>query len=227
MVQISLSNESAPESKAYRRKKEILQAASRAFRRQGLHATGMRDIANESKMHVGNLYYYFRNKEELLAFCQEQTLTALIDLAELVRRQPWPADAKLHRLITGHVVCLNDEVPGSLAHLEVEALKGPWKKDILKQRNRYELILCQIVEEGIEAGLFRPTDSGVAAKAILGATNWTVKWYQPRGRHTSQEIGEEFALLLVRGLLAPGQQPSIPELQPEPHTHQNESPRRT
>lgn len=227
MVQTSRHDESAPDSKAHRRKREILQAASRAFRRQGLHATGMRDIANESKMHVGNLYYYFRNKEEILAFCQEQTLTGLIDLAEQIQHQPWLADEKLHRLITGHVVRLNDEMPGSLAHLEVEALEGPWKKDILKQRNRYELILCQIIEEGIETGLFRNTEPGVAAKAILGAANWTVKWYQPRGSHTSREIGEEFAILLVRGLLAPGRRPSIPELQADPQTHQNDAAGRT
>ena len=204
-----------------------MQAASRAFRRQGLHATGMRDIAAESKMHVGNLYYYFSNKQELLAFCQEQTLAGLIDLAERVQEQPWQADKKLHRLITGHVTCLNDEIPGSLAHLEVEALEGPWKSEILEQRNRYEAILCQIIDEGIETGLFRAVDASVAAKAILGATNWTVKWFQPRGSRTSREIGEEFALLLVRGLLAPGQEPAISETGDQPAPDHAREPRRT
>ena len=167
------SNQPAPDSKVERRKKEILEAASRAFRRQGLHATGMRDIADESRMHVGNLYYYFRNKAELLAFCQEQTLAGLIDLAEQVQQRRWPADQKLHRLITGHVVRLNEEMPGSLAHLEVEALEGPWKEQILEQRDQYEGILCQIIEQGVESGRFRSVDPGVAAKAILGSTNGT------------------------------------------------------
>jgi len=215
MVQILLEPRSAPDSKAHRRQREILEAASRVFRRQGLHATGMRDIAIESGMHVGNLYYYFQNKQELLAFCQQQTLSGLMDLAEQIRRQPWQADEKLYSLITGHVVRLNDEMPGSLAHLEVEALEGPWKREILKQRDRYESVLRQLIQEGIEAGLFRSTNPGVAAKAILGATNWTVKWYQPRGSKSSREIGEEFATLLVRGLLAPGRDLSVPELRPE------------
>lgn len=173
----------------------------------------MRDIATESGMHVGNLYYYFQNKQELLAFCQEQTLSGLIDLAEQIRRQPWQADEKLYMLITGHVVRLNDEMPGSLAHLEVEALEGRWKREILKQRNRYESVLRQVIQEGIKSGLFRPTRAGVAAKAILGSTNWTVKWYRAGGSQTSHQIGQEFAILLVRGLLAPGREPSIPQLQ--------------
>ena len=212
MVQIRANENTPPDSRAYRRQREILEAASRAFRRKGLHATGMRDIARESGMHVGNLYYYFQNKQELLAFCQEQTLTGLMHLAEKIRPQPWLADEKLYRLIVGHVVLLNDDMPGSLAHLEVEALEGPWKKDVLKQRNRYESIIQQIVAEGIEHELFRSTNPGVAAKAILGATNWTVKWFQPRGSKTSHEIGHDFAVLLIRGLLASDRDASIPEL---------------
>ena len=195
-------------SKAHRKQLEILAAASRAFRSRGLHGTGMRDIAAESGMHVGNLYYYFRNKEELLAFCQRQTLSGLINLAEQIRQTDWQADKKLYRLITGHVVKLNDEMPGSLAHLEVEALTGRLRKSILRQRNQYESALRQVVENGIEAGLFRKCDPGVVVKAILGAVNWTVKWYQARGGKTSTEIGQEFADLLVGGLLAPGREPS-------------------
>jgi hypothetical protein len=47
-------------------------------------------------------------------------------------------------------------------------------------------------------------DAAVVAMAILGALNWTVKWYREDGRRSSQEIGRDFADLLVRGLLAPG-----------------------
>ena len=169
MVQILLEPRSAPDSKAHRRQREILEAASRVFRRQGLHATGMRDIAIESGMHVGNLYYYFQNKQELLAFCQQQTLSGLMDLAEQIRRQPWQADEKLYSLITGHVVRLNDEMPGSLAHLEVEALEGPWKREILKQRDRYESVLRQLIQEGIEAGLFRSTNPGGGGQGHPGS----------------------------------------------------------
>ena len=163
-------------------------------------------------MHVGNLYYYFQNKQELLAYCQGQTLSSLIELAERIRRQSWHADEKLYRLISGHVVSLNEEMPGSLAHLEVEALDDPWKMKIVKQRNRYESLVRQLIQEGNRTGVFRPTDPGVSAKAILGAANWTVKWYSPQGARTSQEIGREFASLLVRGLLAPDRKPSLPEL---------------
>jgi hypothetical protein len=62
----------------------------------------------------------------------------------------------------------------------------------------------RIITDGVEQEVFRPVDATVTAMAILGALNWTVKWYRQDGRRSSQEIGREFADLLVRGLLAPG-----------------------
>jgi AcrR family transcriptional regulator len=204
MVQKLPEPRSAPDAKTLRRKREILEAASRVFRRRGLHATGMRDIAAELEMHVGNLYYYFRNKEDLLAFCQEDALAGLLDLAGRVRATGLRADAKLYRLIVGHVIRVNEETPGALAHLEVDALSGDRRQTALRQRDAYEAAYREIIANGVEQRVFRSVDAAVVAMAILGALNWTVKWYRQDGRKSSHEIGHEFADLLVCGLLAPG-----------------------
>jgi AcrR family transcriptional regulator len=185
------------------RKREILLGASRVFRARGLHATRMRDIAAELGVAVGQLYYYFAGKQELLAFCQEDALAGLLELAGRVRAEEGSPEARLRRLAAEHVVLLNEGTPGSLAHLEVEALEGRWRRAIQARRDRYEAALRELVDEGIAAGVFRPLDSRVAARAILGALNWTVKWFRPDGGRSAREIGEEIAALLVRGLLAP------------------------
>ena len=122
MVQISSLRHPDAQGKVLEKKREILDAASRVFRRKGLHASGMREIAAELGMAVGNLYYYFKDKEELLAFVQEESLAGLLDLAARVRETDLRADAQLLLLIEGHVVLLNAPTPGSLAPLEVEAL---------------------------------------------------------------------------------------------------------
>jgi len=194
----------ADTGKVLEKKRGILDAASRVFRRKGLHATGMRDIAAELGMAVGNLYYYFKDKEELLAFVQEDTLAGLLEMAARTRQGDLRADARLFLLIEGHVVRLNEETPGSLAHLEVEALGGRWRQAVQAQRDEYERAFREILEEGIAAGVFRPTDPKVSTLAILGAVNWTVKWFRPDGGKSASEIGRECAELLVRGLLAKG-----------------------
>jgi AcrR family transcriptional regulator len=189
------------EDRASEKKREILEAASRVFRRKGLHASGMRDIAAELGMAVGNLYYYFRDKEDLLAFIQQTTLTGLRELAAQVEPLDLRVDGKLWLLIAGHVTLLNEETPGSLAHLEVEALGENNRRMIQEGRDAYERTFRRLIDEGISRGIFRPMDSKVAALAILGAVNWTVKWFRPEGGKTAREIGRELADLLVRGLL--------------------------
>ena len=209
MVQISSSTRrSEPGLRGYEKvlekKREILLAASRVFRARGLHATGMRDIAAELGMAVGNLYYYFKDKEALLAFIQESTLSGLLDMASRVRDQDLRADQKIRLLLEEHVVRLNDPeegTPGSLAHLEVEALSEGRRESVMAQRDEYERILRRLIEEGMDCKVFRQVDAKVAALALLGAVNWTVKWFRPEGGKSAREIGREAAETLVGGLL--------------------------
>jgi AcrR family transcriptional regulator len=201
MVQL---REALREERVTEKKREILEAASRVFRRKGLHAAGMRDIAAELEMAVGNLYYYFRDKEDLLAFIQQTTLAGLRSLASRVETLELGADGKLWLLIAGHVALLNEVIPGSLAHLDVEALGEERRRPIQEGRDEYERTFRRLIQEGIAAGVFRSSDPKVAELAILGAANWSVKWFRPGGGKTAREIGRDMADLLVRGLLAPG-----------------------
>ena len=188
------------------KKREILEAASRVFRARGLHAAGMRDIAAELGMAVGNLYYYFRDKEDLLAFVQESALSRLLEMAARVRALDLPPDGKLRLLLEEHVVGLNDPeegTPGSLAHLEVEALGEERRAGVLARRDEYEQTVRALIEEGMDQGLFRRADPKVASLALLGSVNWTVKWFRPGGGKSAREIGRQIAEMMVRGLLAP------------------------
>jgi AcrR family transcriptional regulator len=196
-----------PRGRGGERRRAILDAASRVFLEKGIHAAGMRDIAAELGMAVGNLYYYFEDKEDLLAFVQEDALAGLLAFAGRVRALDLPADARLYHLVVGHVVRLNDAregTPGSLAHLELELLSPPRRRAIQELRDRYERQFRELLEEGTAAGDFRPADPGIDARLILGALNWTARWFRPGGAKSAREIGEEAATLLVSGLLAPG-----------------------
>ena len=185
------------------KKREILEAASRVFRARGLHAAGMRDIAAELGMAVGNLYYYFRDKEDLLAFVQESALSRLLEMAARVRALDLPPDRRLRLLLEEHVVGLNDPeegTPGSLAHLEVEALGEERRPGVLARRDEYEQIVRSLIEEGMDQGMFHRVDPKVASLALLGSVNWTVKWFRPEGGKSAREIGRQIAEMMVRSL---------------------------
>jgi len=196
------------------KKRAILRAAAEVFRRQGLHATGMRDIAGSAGMAVGNLYYYFADKQALLAFCQEDALAGLLDLAARVRGEALPADQRLWLLVVGHMLRLHEATPGAIAHLDVDGLAPTARAEVLAERDAYEETFREIVRQGAEEGLFRRVDPKLAALTLLGALNWTAQWYRPGGGKSARELGEEMADLLVRGLLAEGKRlrrPAVPD----------------
>jgi AcrR family transcriptional regulator len=206
MVQTAAARLDSEPTAAEERRREILAAASRLFRERGLHGTGMRDIAAALGCTAGNLYYYFESKQELLAYCQEATLGELAAEAELQSRAGGAVAPRLRALVAAHVVSLNESRPGSLAHLEVEALPARRRRALLERRKSYEHAVAALVAEGQRRGELRSeTDPELAALAILGAVNWTVKWFDPSGRKTAREVGEAFADLLIGGLLAGGE----------------------
>ena len=51
----------------------ILAAAGRLFAREGYHRTGMERIADEAEVSVGTVYFYFKNKEDLLVHLLDRT----------------------------------------------------------------------------------------------------------------------------------------------------------
>jgi AcrR family transcriptional regulator len=206
MVQISAEPRSeapaAAGSGAEVRRREILAAASRLFRERGFAATGMRDIAAALGMTAGNLYYYFENKQALLAYCQEATLDELAEppLPDGYRAPRATAAERLRRAIVAHVVALNESHPGSIAHLEIEALDAGRRAPLLRKRREYERRLEQLIREAVLEGSFARRDPRLATLALLGALNWTVKWYREGGGRSAAEVGEEFADLFLRGL---------------------------
>ncbi|MDX1999333.1 MAG: TetR/AcrR family transcriptional regulator [Thermoanaerobaculia bacterium] len=214
MVRIK-ANEAEPGPKVVARKREILRAAARVFRAKGVTGARMKDIADELGAAVGNLYYYFRDKADLLAFCQEDGLAGLLDLTTRVSALDLGPAERLALLIAGHVVQVNESTPGALAHLEVEGASAERRAALHSGRARYEDVLRSVIEDGRARAIFRPeVDAKLATLAILGAVNWTVRWYDPSGGKSVRTIGREFAEVLVRGLLVPGVPFRLPQEAP-------------
>jgi AcrR family transcriptional regulator len=181
---------------------EILRAAGRIFRVRGFAATGMRDVAAAADLSPANLYNYFRGKHELLFFCQDNSLDRLLAALEKARCSDASAAEQISSVIESHVRCVLDEVEGSAAHLMTGVLPARLERRLAAKRDRYEDGLHQVIAAGIRSGEFIECDPAVAARAILGALNWSTRWFNPEGPLNAAAIGEEFAHYLTRGLMA-------------------------
>ncbi len=183
------------------RRTEILRAASRVFRRMGLGAAGMREIADEADLSIGNLYYYFSGKDEILLYCQERTLEHMLAAVEAARAMPASSAERLRAVLRAHVHAMLDELEGATAHLEVEALPEKLRAPVIEKRDRYERAVRALVVDGMRAGEFAKADAPLVTRAMLGAVNWSARWFRPDGPKTSAEIAQSLSDYLVKGLM--------------------------
>jgi AcrR family transcriptional regulator len=179
------------------RRVEILKSAAAAFRRRGYHGASVDEIASTLEMTKGNLYYYFRNKEDILYACHEFSLDILLQLMREVQDEPIPADEKLRRLILAFVHLILDELQGTALTLDPDALSPPLLAKVIAKRDEFDRGMRAIIRQGMDEGLFAKGDPKMMEFAIMGAVNWISKWFDPAGPMSSQQIGESFADYLV------------------------------
>jgi AcrR family transcriptional regulator len=182
------------------RRLEILRAAARVFRRHGIAAAGMREIAEEAGLSPGNLYYYFDSKDELLVFCQERTLEHMLAAVEAAKAAGGSSAVQLRAILRAHVHALLDEMEGATAHLELDSLPEALRAPMIRKRDRYERALRALVAQGVERGEFAPCDAALVTRAMLGAVNWTARWFRPDGAQSAGEVAESISAYLVKGL---------------------------
>ena len=197
MVQVlNMGSERQPSARVRQRNEarrtDILRAAARVFRRRGIAAAGMREIAEEAGLSPGNLYHYFSGKDEILLFCQERTLERMQAAVDAARGT---AAERLRCVLRVHVHCMLDELEGATAHLDVEALPKKLRAPMIEKRDAYERAVRAIVAEAMPRG-----DAALVTRAMLGAANWTARWYRPDGTQGAEEIAETLSDYLVKGL---------------------------
>lgn len=200
------------EDKFTEKRVEILKCAAAAFRRRGYHGASVDEIASALEMTKGNLYYYFRNKEDILYACHDYSLTVILGIMDEIRAEPIPADDKLRKLIVAFVHLIIDELHGTALTLDLQALSSRLLKKVIARRDEFDRGLRAIIQEGVAQQLFTPTDTKLVAFVIMGAVNWIPKWYTPEGTKTSDEIGRAFADYLLAGLryASPPERTTVP-----------------
>lgn len=171
------------------------------MREQGYHATTLDDIAERLGIRKTALYHYFPDKDAILYACHRESLAELDRLIQDSAVCCASRRERLAFLIREHVRVMTEKLEGSPLAFEVSALSPERRAEVIAGRDRYERVLRDVVAEGVERGEFRPVDPKIAVFAILGAINWIARWYSPLGGARAPDLGDQFADLLLRGLV--------------------------
>lgn len=193
---------SEPDPKEMRRR-EILRAAFQAFAEKGYDKTSMEDIVQTSGLSKGTLYWYFDSKQTLfvalvtMVFDEFQTVFDRF----LVETQEMPPLERLRALLLSSAAAFDDE---QLVGLYVDFFIQAWQSEAVQRAlaqmyDAFTEAISAIIQDGIDAGSFRPVNVRAAARAITGAADGVMlqKLIDPGA--TGELLGE-FADVLIYGL---------------------------
>lgn len=189
------------------REAELLQAATRLFRRRGFHATSMQDLAEALGMNRGSLYHYIESKDDLLWRIISGALERLDQRVRPILDADGPAVERLRAAIGAHLAFAaehGDEL--ALVQIELRSLGAQQRLEIVDRRDAYERLWRRALEQALVDGALRPTDVRLTGIAILSACNWFTQWYRPDGPMSVDQIATAFAdLFLAPPLGGPAQ----------------------
>lgn len=183
-------------------KQQILEAAAQIFSTKGYHATSMQDIANVVELKKASLYHHIDSKQDVLLEILDQALDMVIEQVNQATNGEYPTPEKLRRAMRTYLSTLaeNRELAAVLL-LEYRSLDSPQYTQHIIRRDRFESLWRDLVQEGLDDGLFDCPDPAQAARALLGLMNWTITWYSPQGSLSPTQIADQYADLLLHGLL--------------------------
>ena len=181
---------------------QILGAAAQIFSQKGYHATSMQDIANAVDIQKASLYHHISSKQEILLALLDAALNLVIQKIEEVVAQAIPVEEKLRLALRTYLEILTEQQDISAVLLfEHRSLKPDLRERHLPQRDRFERIWRDLIQKGMDEGRFNCADAAMAGRAILGAMGWVITWYSPDGPLSSKEISDQYADLILNGLM--------------------------
>lgn len=192
------------------RRQELIRAAATVFREKGYEAATLNDVATRFGTDRASLYYYVGSKEELFQEAVRGVLDTNLKVAEGILRRRADVREKLHALIEQMITSYEENYPYTYLYIQEDMQRvghqeSEWARDMTRQTRRIVAIAVNLIDKGIEEGLFRAdVDSQLAANALFGMLNWTHRWHRPGRDVTAAQMTEAFYGIFVQGMESRG-----------------------
>ena len=185
------------------RRDAIMRGLNTVLRARGRPgALRMQDVADHLGLVKGNLYYYFRSKEELIYHAHVKCVQVSLDALERAAASKTPPAERVRTLIVEHILAMTEGEYGAVLLEDMDTLTPAHRRKYVALRDEFEEGVRTLIREGIAKGDFAKQDVRTAGFAILGAINWIPKWYRADGELSARAIAERFADMFVRALRA-------------------------
>lgn len=185
------------------RRDELLELAAMMFAQRGLRATTVRDIADAAGILSGSLYHHFASKEEMV----DEVLRTFLDwlferYQHIIDTEPNPL-ARLQGLFMASFDAIERHHAEVVIYQdEAKRLSGQPRFSYIDELNvRQRKMWVDVLTEGIEQGYFQPDIDVDLVYRFIRDTTWvSVRWYQPGGPLTAEQVGRQYLAIVLGGV---------------------------
>jgi AcrR family transcriptional regulator len=204
------------------RPKQILDAALAVFAERGLAAARLEDIAKRAGVSKGTIYLYFANKEELFRGVVRSTVIEFIERGETAFQQHRDPMRALDLWMEGHWTWIRSATFPAMHRLvnselrDFPDLAAFYANEVVGRAQR---LVREILERGMETGVFRRMDANVASRMLsaLFVTHGT--WYHQKNSFKSiANIPEGVLLAQIRDFFLHAMRPEDGRVSPHANT---------
>ena len=177
----------------------MLRAAARCFNLKGFSGTSLKDVADILGLTDAALYYYVRNKEELVYLCYVRAADVGREALQRAIDEGGTGLDTVERYLRYHIEFMVGERGPIAIMSEIPSLKPEHRDEVLELSRAHSAAFEALLEQGVEDGSIAPCDVRMTGNAIMGSLNWIPKWFHGDAA-MAENILAEFPRILNRGL---------------------------
>ena len=189
------------EEQRHLKREALLQTAARIFNQVGFHQTTLDDLAKALNVTKPTLYYYIKNKDDILFECQRLALERLQGILGLTQGKGTNGLEKLRFFFFQYAESITEDFGICLILSGDQPLIKENRLKLSTHRKEINQAVCQLIEEGIADGSIAPCDPRMTTFALFGAFNWIAHWYHEEGELSPHQITEQFLSVFQNGLI--------------------------
>ena len=128
----------------------VLQAAAQLFNERGFHATSLDDIAARLNVSKPTLYYYVKNKDEILLQCVRQGLEMTLEGIEASRQAGGNAVDQLRACMQAYADIVMQPFGMCLIRVGDEEVPEPSRTELRRMKSEIDLAFRRLVAQGVQ-----------------------------------------------------------------------------
>lgn len=180
-------------------RRRIIDAASALYAKKGFRATAIEEIAEQAGVALPVAYQYIKNKSEIMRMIMEDVLNTFRDsLVSQIKGIEDPEEKLAIAVVLYFRVVDQQREKALLIYQKSGSLDKTSKTKVMQLEVEVSKVLGQIIQEGIDLGIFQEVDVDLMAyNVIMMAHMWVLKrWHFKKRLSLDRYIDLQLATIM-------------------------------